>query len=252
MVGGFSNRCKILSMWDNFSMSSDSSENNSKSSNEGHRKRLRDRFLQGGLNSFLDYEIVELLLTLGTPRKDCKPIAKNAIEKFSGLRNVLDATLEDLQKVNGIGPSNAFGLKLFQAVSERLSKEYIPEKLEFNSEKKIVDYLQNLIGREQKEHFIAIYIDTKNQLIETRTISIGILNSSLVHPREVFEPAISLRAASIIVAHNHPSGSVEPSSEDREITKRLIETGRIVGIEIRDHLIISKSEFFSFRQQLLI
>lgn len=220
--------------------------------NEGHRRRLRERFLQSGLNGFLDYEIVELLLTLGTPRKDCKLIAKDAIKEFNGLRNVLDATFDDLQKINGIGPSNAFGLKLFQAVSERLAKEAIPEKLELNSTKIIGNYLKKLIGYEQKEYFVALYLDTTNHLIETRTISIGTLNTSLVHPREVFKPAVSLHAASIIVAHNHPSGVVEPSSEDREITKRLVETGRLLGVEIRDHIIVSKYDYFSFQQQLLL
>lgn len=218
----------------------------------GHRKRLRDRFLQAGLVGFHDYEIVELLLTLGTPMKDCKPMAKEAVEEFKGLRGVLDATLVDLQRIRGIGPSNAFGIKLFQAVAERLAKEQIPEKLELNSSRAIVNYLQKAIGREEKEHFIAFYLDTQGRLIESRTISVGILNATLVHPREVFEPAVAFRAASIIVAHNHPSGFVEPSSEDREITKCLVETGKILNIEVRDHIIISKLEHFSFRQQLLL
>lgn len=218
----------------------------------GHRGRLRQRFLENGIDSLLDYEVVELLLTLGTPRKDCKQIAKSAINEFGGLRNVLDATIEDLQKIDGIGPTNAFGLKLFQSVSKRLAKEKIVKKIEFNSDKNIIDYLRESIGREKKEHFIAFYIDSRNHLIDSRTISIGILDSSIVHPREVFEPAIVLRAASIIIAHNHPSGDVEPSSEDREITKRLIEAGRTFGIEIVDHVIISKTDNFSFKQQLLL
>lgn len=223
-----------------------------KNKGAGHRKRLRDRFLQAGLVGFHDYEIVELLLTLGTPMRDCKQMAKEAIEEFKGLRGVLDATLFDLQRIKGIGPSNAFGIKLFQAVAERLAKEKIPEKLELNSSQAIVNYLQKAIGREEKEHFIVFYLDIQGRLIESRTISVGILDATLVHPREVFEPAVALRAASIIVAHNHPSGLVEPSSEDREITKRLVETGRILDIEVRDHIIISKLEHFSFRQQLLL
>lgn len=231
---------------------SDSNSSESKSKGVGHRKRLRDRFLQSGLVGFHDYEIVELLLTLGTPMKDCKPMAKEAIEKFHGLRGVLDAKLLDLQEVKGIGPSNAFGIKLFQAVAERLAKEQIPEKLDLNTSQAIVNYLQKAIGREEQEHFMVFYLDTQNRLIENKTISIGVLNAAIVHPREVFEPAVALRAASIIVAHNHPSGHVEPSSEDREITKRLVETGRILDIEVRDHIIISKFDHFSFRQQLLL
>lgn len=218
----------------------------------GHRKRLRERFLQSGLQGFHDYEIIELLLTLGTPRRDCKQMAKEAIKEFKGLRGVLDANIVDLQRIKGIGPANAFGVKLFQAIAERMAKEQIPEKLDLRAPQSIVNYLQKSIGREQKEHFIALYLDARDSLIESKTISVGILNGALVHPREVFEPAIALHAASIIVAHNHPSGSAEPSGDDREITRCLVESGRIVGIEIRDHIIIAKTEYFSFRQQLLL
>lgn len=218
----------------------------------GHRKRLRKRFLQSGLDGFHDYEIIELLLTLGTPRRDCKQIAKDTIAEFQGLHGVLDASIEDLQKIKGIGPSNAFGIKLFQAVSERLAKEQIPDKLDLKSLNAVIDYLQKWIGREKKEHFVVLYLDSQNRLIENRVISIGILNATLVHPREVFEPAVALRSSSIIVAHNHPSGSVEPSSEDREITNKLVETGRIMEIMIKDHIIVSNSAHFSFQQQLLI
>ncbi len=218
----------------------------------GHRKRLRDRFLQSGLIGFQDYEIVELLLTLGTPRKDCKEMAKEAIKKFGGLRGVLNATLDELQVIKGIGSSNAFGIKLFQAVEERVAKEKIPEKIELQSLQSIVHYVQKKIGREKQEHFIALYLDTQNRLIQDRSISVGTLNAALVHPREVFEPAVVARAASIIVAHNHPSGVTEPSSEDRDITKRLVETGRVLGIELRDHIIVSPIEHFSFQQQLLL
>ena len=218
----------------------------------GHRKRLRDRFLQSGLEGFLDYEIVELLLTLGTPRRDCKQMAKDVIKEFKGLRGALDASIEELQRIRGIGLANSFGLKLFQAVAERMAKEQIPEKLDLNSSQAIVEYLQKAIGREQKEHLVVFYLDSQGCLIESKTIAVGILNAAIVHPREVFEPAVSFHAAGIIIAHNHPSGSAEPSSEDREITKQLVETGRILGIEIRDHIIIAKTEYFSFQQQLLL
>lgn len=235
-------------------MSSSSSEAAGKEHEKGagHRKRLRERFVQSGLEGFHDYEIIELLLTLGTPRRDCKQMAKEAIKECKGLRGVLDASVEELQRIYGIGPANSFGIKLFQAVAERMAKEKIPEKLNLDFAQSIVDYLQKAIGIEQKEHFIALYLDAREGLIESRTISVGTLNASLVHPREVFEPAVALHAAGIIVAHNHPSGSAEPSGDDREITKRLVETGRILGIEIRDHIIIAKTEHFSFRQQLLL
>jgi DNA repair protein RadC len=218
----------------------------------GHRKRLRDRFLQSGLVGFHDYEIVELLLTLGTPRKDCKSMAKEAIKEFGGLREVLDASAQELQRIKGVGPSNAFGIKLFQAIAERMAKEHLPDKLDMRSSKAIVDYLQKKLGREIKEHFVVFYLDAQDRLIESKIISVGILNASLVHPREVFEPALALHAVSVIIAHNHPSGAAEPSSEDRVVTKMLVEAGNILNIEVKDHLIVSKTEYFSFQQQLIL
>ena len=119
-----------------------SEKNLSKHKGAGHRKRLRKKFLKSGLEGFLNYEIVELLLTLGTPMKDCKQMAKAAVEKFKGLRGVLDARLEDLQQIKGIGQMNAFGIKLFQAMAEQYAKEKIPKKITFDSTKIVAKYLQ--------------------------------------------------------------------------------------------------------------
>jgi DNA repair protein RadC len=215
---------------------------------EGHRKRLRERFLQGGLDGFLDYEVIELLLTLGTPRKDCKQVAKAAIEKFKGLIGVLNASVEELQQVSGIGPSNAFGIKLFQAISERYSKEKISPQIVFNSPKLIFEYLKERIGKETKEHFTILCFDTRNNLI-TDDVSIGILNASLVHPREVFKKAILTNSSHVIVAHNHPSGDPSPSEEDLATTQRLVESGKILGIAVVDHIIVSYNSFVSLRQE---
>ena len=203
--------------------------------------------MQSGLDGFLDYEIVELLLTLGTPRKDCKQIAKVAIKEFGGLQGVLDATLSDLQKIKGIGPMNAFGIKLFQAVAERYTKDNISDRKRFNSPKAVANYLQKFIGREKKEHFIMLFLDTKNKLIVDR-ISVGTLNANLVHPREVFKNAIQANAAQIIVAHNHPSDDPEPSPEDIALTRRLDDAAKIIDIELLDHIIIAKKSYTSLKE----
>ena len=220
--------------------------------NAGHRKRLRDRFLQSGLDGFLNYEVVELLLTLGTPRKDCKQIAKEVIKKFKGLRGSLDATPVELQQIKGIGKMNIFGLKLFQAISEQYAKERMPVKAILNSPKLVINYLQEKLKREKKEHFVVLYLDARNQLVHEEIISIGTLNANLVHPREVFKPAIEYLAASIIVVHNHPSGGAEPSQDDIKITRQLIKVGKMMDIEILDHIIIAKNRFFSFKEKKLI
>jgi len=219
---------------------------------EGHRQRLRERFLQGGFDGFLNYEIVELLLTLGTPRKDCKQIAKEAIKKFGGLQAVLDAQPEELQQIKGIGPFNIFGIKLFQAVSEHYAKEQIPDKITLNTLEAVASFLQKSIGREKKEHFVMLSLDAHNSLIKISNISTGSLTASIVHPREVFKEAIKASSAQIIVAHNHPSGDTEPSPEDVALTRRLEEAAKIFGIELLDHIIVTKDKFSSLKEQNLI
>lgn len=226
-------------------------QSSQKTLNEGHRERLRKKFFQSGLDGFLDYEIIELLLTLGTPRKDCKQPAKEAIVKFKGLVGVLDATLEELQQIKGIGPSNAIGLKLFQAVSQRYAKEKISSEVLLNSPKLVFEYLKEKIGKEKKEHFAMLCLDTRNNLI-VEEVSVGTLNASLVHPREVFKKAILNNSSHVIIAHNHPSGDPTPSEDDIITTKRLVEAGKILGIAVADHFIIASNDYVSLKSKGII
>lgn len=229
-------------------------ENSKKSyyKNAGHRSRLRERFLKNGIESLLDYEIVELLLTLGTPRKDCKTIAKEAIKKFGGLQKVLDTPLERLQEIKGIGPNNAFGIKLFQEIATRYKKEQVKSNILLDNPKVVFEYLQKSIGREEKEHFIMLTLNSRNQLISVNQIAIGTINASIIHPREVFEPAIRQLANHIIIAHNHPSGEPEPSPEDIALTARLSEVGRIMNIDLVDHVIVTPNKYFSLKEKGLL
>jgi len=217
----------------------------------GHRKRIREKFLEAGFDGFLDYEVVELLLTLGTPRKDCKQMAKEAIKKFKSLKGVLDADKSELITIKGIGPSNALGIIIFKEILMRYSKEKISPKILLNSSKLVAEYLQTKIGSKKEEHFVILYFDTRNKLINEE-ISIGTLNASLVHPREVFKKAIRDNVAQIIIAHNHPSGDFKPSEDDISTTKRLIDAGKLVGISIIDHLIITSDKYFSFKDNNII
>lgn len=216
----------------------------------GHRERLRQRFLQSGFDGFLDYEIIELLLTLGTPRKDCKNMAKDVIAKFGGLKKTLDAEISELQMIDGIGPSNAFGFKLFQAVAERIEKDRLDETMALDSPESIFWYLREKIGKEKKEHFIILCLDARNKII-FKDISIGILNASLVHPREVFNEAVKVHAAKIVIAHNHPSGDPTPSDDDVLTAKRLVEAGKIIGVAVLDSLVISRDGYVSMREKKL-
>jgi DNA repair protein RadC len=218
----------------------------------GHRARLRARFLQNGLDGFLDYEVVELLLTFGTPRVDCKPIAKSAIEKFGSLKRLLDASERDLITIKGMGSSNIIGIKLFKSLLVRYKKESVDDSILLTSPNKIAEYLICKFGAMKKEYFYAIFLDAQNKLIDILNVSIGTLTETLVHPREVFEPAMKSLAASIVIAHNHPSGDLTPSKEDLIITQRLASVGDLTGIPILDHIIVTDSAWVSLKEKGLI
>lgn len=213
----------------------------------GHRKRLRDRFLKTGFDGFADYEVIELLLSLNTPRKDCKPMAKAVIEKYGNIVGALDAPIDELMQIDGIGPSNAIGVKIFQNILEIYAKEKINLKKELNTPQMLFEFLKEKIGKEKKEHFAILFFDTRNKLI-INNVSVGSLNASIIHPREVFNDAVLKKASHVIVAHNHPSGDPTPSAEDINTTKRLVEAGKILGISVLDHMIITKNNYYSFAE----
>lgn len=216
----------------------------------GHRKRLRDRFLKTGFDGFADYEIIELLLSLNTPRKDCKPMAKAVIKKFGNIVQALDASIDELMEIDGIGPSNVIGVKIHQNILQIYAKEKIDLQKGLNNPQMIFDFLKEKIGKEKKERFVILFFDTRNNLVYDN-ISTGSLNASIVHPREVFSNAILKGASHVVIAHNHPSGDFSPSREDIATTKRLVEAGKILGISLQDHIIISKNGYYSFAENSL-
>jgi DNA repair protein RadC len=215
----------------------------------GHRKRLRQRFLAAGLDGFLDYEVIELLLTLATPRKDCKAAAKLALKKFKTLQGVLEADPKELQEVPGIGPINMLGIKLIKAVSKRyLAKKVVGRNAIANS-RDLYSYLNGTIRDKARECFMAIFLDSKNRVIAMDTLFEGTLTASGVYPREVVKAALQHHAAALIFAHNHPSGEPRPSSEDMAITRQLVFAARLMGIAVHEHLIIGENCFYSFADQ---
>jgi DNA repair protein RadC len=219
---------------------------------KGHRKRLREKFIKSGLAGFHDYEIVELLLTLGSPRKDCKQPAKEAIKKFKTLRGVLAAPSQELQQIDGIGPHSAFGIKLVQEVAREFLKEKILDKPFYKSSREIFDYLYHSMRDLKKEVFKVIYLNSQNQVIETADLFKGTVNGSSVAPREVMEGAIKRNVVSLIFVHNHPSGNPEPSASDKELTRELVYAGKIMRIKVLDHIIIGENRYFSFADDGLI
>ena len=218
----------------------------------GHRVRLREKFLKGGLKGFLDYEVIELLLTLGTPRKDCKQQAKEALKKFQSLRGILEAPVGELQKIKGIGPHNIFGLKLVHEVSRRFLKEKMMSGPYCQSSKEVFDYLYHSLRDIKREKFKALFLDAKNKILEEKTVFEGTVDSSVVYPREIMKEALRCNASSLIFVHNHPSGDPEPSANDREITKELVFVANVMQLKVLDHLIIGDNRYFSFADEGLI
>ena len=227
-------------------------ETNKNRHKEEHRKRLRQKFLKSGIKGFHDYEIVELLLTLGTPRKDCKPQAKEAIQRFKTLRGVLQAPPEELQKINGIGPSNIFGIKLIQEVPQEFLKKKVLDKSYCKSSKEVFDYLYFSMRDLSKEIFKVMFLNVQNQVIEVEDLFEGTLTASAIYPREIMEKAIKHNAAALIFAHNHPSGNSDPSDDDKRITRDLLFVGNMMQIRVLDHIIIGDNRYYSFADAGLI
>jgi len=213
---------------------------------EGHRKRLRERFNQSGLAAFLDYEIVELLLTLGTPRKDCKPQAKEAIKGFGTLRGVLEASPEELRKIKGITAYNIFVIEFMQEVAREFLKEQILDKPYCRSSREVFDYLYHSMRDLRKEVFKVMFLDSQNHVVDIEDLFKGTLNASAVYPREIIQGAVKHHAAALIFVHNHPAGNPQPSDNDKQITQDLVFAGSIMQIKVLDHIIIGDNRYFSF------
>jgi len=217
-----------------------------KNKGDGHRKRLRDKFLSSGLSGFNDYEVIELLLTLATPRKDCKEAAKNALKRFKTLQRVLEASPEELCEIDGIGPVNLFGIKLVHAAANLSLEKRLINKDPINNSNELFDFLRRDLSYKNIECFRVIFLDAKNKVIRTETLFEGSLTSSSVYPREVVRAALKYHAAALIFAHNHPSGDPKPSSEDISITRQLIFACKVVNITVHEHLVIGDNNYFSF------
>jgi len=216
---------------------------------KGHRKRLREKFLDSGLAGFHDYEVVELLLTLAMPRKDCKDAAKAAMKQFKTLQGVLEASPKALCEVPGIGPKNLLGIKLIKAVADRYLEKRLLHQDALNNSKELFEYLYHSIRDKTRECFNVVFLDAKNRVVATETLFEGTLTASSVYPREVVLAALNQHAAALIFAHNHPSGDPQPSREDIAITRQLVFACKVVGITVHEHLIIGNNRYFSFADE---
>ncbi|MCK4401502.1 DNA repair protein RadC [bacterium] len=218
-----------------------------------HRQRIRQKYQKSGLNNWHDYEILELMLTYAIPRKDTKPVAKALLKKFKSIRNVLDAEIEELKKINGIGANAGMLINLLKdVVSLYLLESLLEQENVISSPKAVYNYLQASLRGAKDEIFKVIFLNTANRPVKAETIHVGTVNKAVVYPRKVVEYALKNKAVSVILAHNHPGGSLTASEEDKNITQVLIKALGTVDVNVLDHIIIGTEGYFSFKEHRLI
>lgn len=215
-------------------------------------ERPRERLLKLGAEALSAPEILALILGRGTKGESVMITAQNLLKEFHNLKGIASASIEELTKVKGIGHAKAAQIKAAFELSKRLESSFDEgEKPPIKSPEDVVKLVKTQLKGKKKEHFLALSLDTRNHLISVQPISIGSLDTSIVHPREVFKEAISSSAASVIFVHNHPSGDPQPSEDDIKLTKRLVEVGEIIGIEVLDHIIVCDKDHLSMKAKSL-
>ena len=214
----------------------------------GHRQRLKDRYARQGLEGFHEYEVLELLLSYALPRRDVKPLAKDLLRHFTTLKKVLDAPLDQLEGFKGLGCHSALFLKLcrdllrFYLETPALKRESIcaPEQ--------VAEICRSRLEGLSEEHFLAIFLDNRHRLLAVEIVHRGTVDMSVVYPREVLTRALLHRAAALIVAHNHPGGSLAPSADDIRVTADLKQAAAGIGLRLLDHLIVADNQVVSLKE----
>lgn len=214
-----------------------------------YEDRPRERLKTEGAQSLSNHELLAILLRTGTKKESVLQLANRLLKHFEGLRLLKDATIEEITSIKGIGSVKAIQILAALELGRRISRLTYEDRYVIRSPEDGANYVMEEMRFLTQEHFVCLYLNTKNQVIHKQTIFIGSLNASIVHPREVFKEAFRRSAASIICFHNHPSGDPSPSKEDIEVTKRLAECGKIIGIELLDHLIIGEKKFVSLKEK---
>lgn len=211
--------------------------------------RPRERLIRQGAASLSNQELIAILLRTGTKQESVLHLANRVLTYFEQLHELKTATIEEMTAVKGIG--EAKGVQLLAAIElgRRLSQQQTDGKFTVRSPKDAATYLMADMTSLKQENFVVLFMNVKNQVLHKQTIFIGSLNASIVHPREIFREAVKRSAASIICAHNHPSGNPAPSPEDIEVTKRLQDAGHIMGIELLDHVIIGDHQFIRLKEK---
>ncbi|PYF08872.1 RadC family protein [Ureibacillus chungkukjangi] len=211
--------------------------------------RPRERLIRQGAQSLSNQELIAILLRTGSKQESVLTLANRVLTYFEKLHELKHATIEEIMSIKGIGEAKAVQLLAAVELGRRLSQKQVDDRFTIRSPQDAATYLMPEMSSLQQEHFVVLFLNVKNQVMHKQTIFIGSLNSSIVHPREIFREAVKRSAASIICSHNHPSGNATPSPEDIEVTKRLQEAGYIIGIELIDHVIIGDHQFISLKEK---
>jgi DNA repair protein RadC len=214
--------------------------------------RPREKALQYGIETLSDTELLGILLGNGGKGNNALALANALLARFENFRKLSNASCQELQEIRGIGPVKAIEIKACMEIARRFCQVDLRPGAVLNSSTQVFGYYHEKLRDQKREKFFAVLLDAKHRIIKEELISIGSLNFSIVHPREVFGPAIREAAESMLLIHNHPSGDPAPSREDLEVTKRLLEVGKVVGIEILDHIIIGNGGYLSFLEQRLL
>jgi DNA repair protein RadC len=217
-----------------------------------HRQRLRERFRKGGAEGMHEYELLELLLTYAIPRWDVKPFAKELIKKFGSLGGVLDASQQELEEVLHIGPISSTLIHLMKKLCEAYFAEKMITRDALSSPQAVLDFARVRMAGLPHEAFMVIFLNTKNKVLDYKIIQEGTVDRAVIYPRRIIEEAISRHAASVILVHNHPSGHSEPSPEDRELTRSIVEAARTIDLRVLDHVVVGKDGYFSFVESRLM
>lgn len=219
----------------------------------GHRERLRERFEKGGFKGFHDYEILEFLLTFIFRQGDVKPLAKELIKTFGSFVKVLDAPIEQLEKIKGLGKVSAISLHAFREIMAF----YFQDNAFINKEQitkmsGLIEMLRANIGHKANEVLFAIFLNAKNEVLETKELGEGTVSQAAAFPRKIVEEAIRLKATSLILAHNHPDGIAAPSDDDLKITTQIKNALSLIDVTLQDHIIIANNEYYSFNRNEML
>lgn len=217
-----------------------------------HRRRLRDRFMQGGASAIPDYEMLELVLFRAIPRQDVKPLARKLIERFGDFNGVISAPTARLSEINGVGDAVVTELKIVEAAAHRLARARVLQRHVISSWDAVLDYCHTVMAHRDTEQFRVLFLDRKNVLIADEAQAQGTVDHVPVYPREVVKRALELNASALILVHNHPSGDPTPSDADIQMTNQIDQAAGALGLTLHDHLVIGRSRELSFRAQGLL